>query len=308
MPRRQPRSARVSSTSRRISRTRTRRRPAPAWCSPSSGEILTNNHVIRGRDDDPRHRPEHGPQLRGDRRRLQRRGRRRGAAARAAPRISIRSCAATRRTLRVGQRVTAVGNAGGTAAACNRDREGGGRGRTITASDGDGRLRAARRADRDERAAPARRLRRAAPERRRPRDRHGHRRVSVGFELQSANEAYAIPINRALAIAKQIEAGTRPRPSTSAATAVPRRQRRSAPPAARPARSSPGRSAARPPTAPASSRATRSRRRRPDGRTYDALGPLLLQHAAGDTVTLDWLDQTGAAQTASIQTAAGPPQ
>jgi hypothetical protein len=35
---------------------------------------------------------------------------------------------------------------------------------------------------------------------------------------------------------------------------------------------------------------------------------MLLQHAAGDTVTLDWLDQTGAAQTASIQTAAGPPQ
>jgi S1-C subfamily serine protease len=42
--------------------------------------------------------------------------------------------------------------------------------------------------------------------------------------------------------------------------------------------------------------------------TYDSLSALILQHNAGDTVTLAWIDQSGATQTAGVQTVAGPPQ
>jgi S1-C subfamily serine protease len=41
---------------------------------------------------------------------------------------------------------------------------------------------------------------------------------------------------------------------------------------------------------------------------YDSLASLMLQHHGGDTVTLEWVDQTGAAQSASVTTASGPPQ
>jgi S1-C subfamily serine protease len=42
--------------------------------------------------------------------------------------------------------------------------------------------------------------------------------------------------------------------------------------------------------------------------TYNALTNILLRHHAGDSVTLEWVDATGATQSASITTAVGPPQ
>lgn len=42
--------------------------------------------------------------------------------------------------------------------------------------------------------------------------------------------------------------------------------------------------------------------------SYDSLSALMLQHTAGDTVTLAWIDQSGATQTAGVQTVGGPPQ
>jgi S1-C subfamily serine protease len=42
--------------------------------------------------------------------------------------------------------------------------------------------------------------------------------------------------------------------------------------------------------------------------SYDALTSLLLQFNAGVTLTVDWLDATGAPQTTTLTTAAGPPQ
>jgi S1-C subfamily serine protease len=42
--------------------------------------------------------------------------------------------------------------------------------------------------------------------------------------------------------------------------------------------------------------------------SYDTLATLLLQHHGGDSVTLQWLDQTGTSQSTSLTTAAGPPQ
>jgi S1-C subfamily serine protease len=41
---------------------------------------------------------------------------------------------------------------------------------------------------------------------------------------------------------------------------------------------------------------------------YNSLAALLLQHHGGDTVTLQWIDETGASQSASLTTASGPPQ
>jgi S1-C subfamily serine protease len=42
--------------------------------------------------------------------------------------------------------------------------------------------------------------------------------------------------------------------------------------------------------------------------SYRDLGTLLIRHNAGTTVALQWIDQTGATQTATVQTADGPPQ
>ncbi len=42
--------------------------------------------------------------------------------------------------------------------------------------------------------------------------------------------------------------------------------------------------------------------------TYDALTSVLLRHHGGDVVTLEWVDQTGATQSANVTTADGPPQ
>ena len=116
-------------------------------------------------------------------------------------------------TVSVSNRVLALGNAGG----------GGGTPRvaqglvtalkrTITASDiGGGNAERAERPDRDQRGGAARGLRRAAGQRRRTGGRHGRRGLRREHLLHGSTrdvQGFAIPIDSALAIARQIEAGT----------------------------------------------------------------------------------------------------
>jgi S1-C subfamily serine protease len=131
--------------------------------------------------------------------------------------------------------------------------------------------------------------------------------ASATFAFQSSHEGYAIPINQALVLAKQIVTGQAslvvhigstpflgvsisPAGTTQGAlvqSVVP---------------GSPAEQAG----LVAGDTITTL-----DGQaiaTYDQLSSLLLQHAAGDTVTLQWIDGTGATQTADVTTASGPPQ
>jgi S1-C subfamily serine protease len=273
----------------------------------ASGEILTNNHVIRGattiRVTDPSTGRSYaatvvGYSVASDVAVLQLSG-----ASHLHPIVRGNSS-----NVRVGQPVTAVGNAGGVGGKPSSSTgKVTGVGRTIVASDGEGL---------SEQLVGL--IRTNAPLQ--PGDSGGplmnavgrvigmDTAASVGFQLQSASQSYAIPINRALALAKQMEAGVASANVHIGSTAFlgvsvgPAAGGQAGALVAEVVPGSPADHAG----IVAGDTITAL-----DGQTiatYDALGPMLLQHAAGDTVTLDWLDQTGATQTASIQTAAGPPQ
>jgi S1-C subfamily serine protease len=133
--------------------------------------------------------------------------------------------------------------------------------------------------------------------------------ASVGPSFQGAHEGYAIPINAAIALAKQITSGlasevvhigTTPflgvgvsassDPSTGGAVIL---------------NIVPG-SPAEQAGLVAGDTITSI-----DGQpvsNYGTVSSLLLQHTAGDTITLNWIDTSGVAQTANVQTVAGPPQ
>jgi S1-C subfamily serine protease len=273
----------------------------------ASGEILTNNHVIRGattiRVTDPSTGRTYaatvvGYSVASDVAVLQLSG-----ASHLHPIVRGNSA-----NVRVGQRVTAVGNAGGVGGKPSSSTgKITGVGRTIVASDGEGLseqlvglIRTNARLQPGDSGGP---LLNAAG-----RVIGMDTAASVGFQLQSANESYAIPINRALALAKQMEAGVASANVHVGSTAFlgvsvgPAAGGQAGALVAEVVPGSPADHAG----IVAGDTITAL-----DGQTiatYDGLGPMLLQHAAGDTVTLDWLDQTGTAQTASIQTAAGPPQ
>jgi S1-C subfamily serine protease len=273
----------------------------------ASGEILTNNHVIRGattiRVTDPSTGRSYaatvvGYSVASDVAVLQLSG-----ASHLHPIVRGNSS-----NVRVGQPVTAVGNAGGVGGKPSSSTgKVTGVGRTIVASDGEGL---------SEQLVGL--IRTNAPLQ--PGDSGGplmnavgrvigmDTAASVGFQLQSASQSYAIPINRALALAKQMEAGVASANVHVGSTAFlgvsvgPAAGGQAGALVAEVVPGSPADHAG----IVAGDTITAL-----DGQTiatYDGLGPMLLQHAAGDTVTLDWLDQTGTAQTASIQTAAGPPQ
>jgi S1-C subfamily serine protease len=273
----------------------------------ASGEILTNNHVIRGattiRVTDPSTGRTYaatvvGYSVASDVAVLQLSG-----ASHLHPIVRGNSS-----NVRVGQRVTAVGNAGGVGGKPSSSTgKVTGVGRTIVASDGEGL---------SEQLVGL--IRTNAPLQ--PGDSGGpllnvagrvigmDTAASVGFRLQSTSQSYAIPINRALALAKQIEAGVASATVHLGSTAFlgvsvgPAAGGQAGALVAEVVPGSPADHAG----IVAGDTITAL-----DGQTiatYDALGPMLLQHAAGDTVIVDWLDQTGTAQTASIQTAAGPPQ
>jgi S1-C subfamily serine protease len=134
--------------------------------------------------------------------------------------------------------------------------------------------------------------------------------ATTGFEFQASHQGYAIPINAALAIAKQIVAGqasllvhigATPFLGVSVSTAD----------------GAPGSTGALVasvvPGSPAETGGlvegdTITTLNGQPITTYGDLSSLLLQHAAGDTVTLQYVDATGTTQTANVTTIAGPPQ
>jgi S1-C subfamily serine protease len=272
----------------------------------STGEILTNNHVIRGATDlrviDPSRGRSYAATVVGysvmrDIAVLQLKG------ASHLHTVTLGNSA----TVKVGQKVTAVGNAqgrGGKPASAT------GKvtaiKRSIVASDGNGL---------SEQLTGLIQIDAALQ----PGDSGGpllnkagrvigmDTAASATFAFQSSHEGYAIPINQALVLAKQIVTGQAslvvhigstpflgvsisPAGTTQGAlvqSVVP---------------GSPAEQAG----LVAGDTITTL-----DGQaiaTYDQLSSLLLQHAAGDTVTLQWIDGTGATQTADVTTASGPPQ
>jgi S1-C subfamily serine protease len=135
--------------------------------------------------------------------------------------------------------------------------------------------------------------------------------ASATFAFQSSHEGYAIPINQALTLAKQIVTG-------QASLVVHIGSTPFLGVSVSPAASSQGAAAGAliqsvVPGSPAEQAGlvAGDTITALDGQaiaTYDQLSSLLLQHAAGDTVTLQWIDGTGATQTADVTTASGPPQ
>jgi S1-C subfamily serine protease len=131
--------------------------------------------------------------------------------------------------------------------------------------------------------------------------------ASQGFEFQNNAQGFAIPINRALTIAKQIytgrasetvHIGSTPFLGVSVST-----------------QESDGgaliQSVVSGSPADQAGLVAGDTITSVDGTsvtTYAQLSSALLLHNAGDAVTLQWVDQTGATQTASITTATGPPQ
>jgi S1-C subfamily serine protease len=274
----------------------------------NSGEVLTNNHVIRGattiRVADPSTGSSYvatvvGYSVSSDVAVLQLKG-----ASHLHP-ISL----ADSSTVKIGQRVTAVGNAGGKGGkpSSSRGKVTGIR-RSITVSDGQGR---------SERLVGLIRTDAALE----PGDSGGplvnaagrvigmDTAASVGFEFQASNEGFAIPINRAVALAKQIEAGR-----ASATVHIG-----STPFLGISVTASADQSIAGALVAGVVSGSPADQAGIVVGDTitavdgqpiasYDALATLLLRHNAGATVVVAWVDKTGATQTANVQTVAGPPQ
>jgi len=275
----------------------------------SSGEVLTNNHVIRGataiRVSDPSTGRSYaasvvGYSVGGDVAVLQ---------LRSASHLRTVSLGDSSR-VRVGQSVTALGNAGGgggapIAAAGSVT----GLNRSIVVSDDHGataRLVNLIRID-------------AALQ---PGDSGGpllnssgrvigmDTAASRGYEFQgSSGDGYAIPINRALQTVRQIEAHHASATVHIGATpflgvdlSPSRSGLGSGPFVAGIATGSPAERAGI---------AVGSLITRLDGRavaTPEQLTALLLRHRAGDTVTLRWIDGVGTVHSKSIKTASGPPQ
>jgi S1-C subfamily serine protease len=135
--------------------------------------------------------------------------------------------------------------------------------------------------------------------------------ASVGFQFQSSNEGYAIPINRALAIVGQIRTGKSSATVHVGSTPLlgisvaPRSYGYGSGTGAYVASVASGLPADRAGIV-AGSTITRL-----DGttvRSYDQLTTILLRHHAGDTVNVTWLDPYGTSHTARVKTVAGPPQ
>jgi S1-C subfamily serine protease len=274
----------------------------------ASGEVLTNNHVIRGattiRVTDPTTGRSYaatvvGYSVTSDIAVLQLTDASRLRA------VTLGNSSA----VKLGQRVTAVGNAGGAGGKpSSAPGKVTGLARSIIATDGQGH---------SERLVGLIRTNAALQ----PGDSGGpllnpagrvigmDTAASVGFEFQSASEAFAIPINRAVTLAKQIEAG-----QASATVHIGSTPMLGVSVTSAASQTSPGAlvvdvlagSPADQAGIVAGDTITTL-----DGQpiaSYDALSMLLLQHNAGDTISLGWIDQNGVAQTANIQTAAGPPQ
>ena len=173
----------------------------------SSGEVLTNNHVIDGATSITVVVPGTDTPLYGTGRRLRRERRRRGPQA--------------RQRVEPEDDLGRVGNGEGRRRGDRRRQRGWDRQADLGERNGDGPQqddhrerrqrgeRAAERADRDERERPGRRLRWPTRERGRTGRRDGYRRLHGGgpYASYSGTDAYAIPTGKALAIAKAIQDG-----------------------------------------------------------------------------------------------------
>ena len=133
--------------------------------------------------------------------------------------------------------------------------------------------------------------------------------ASLGFRFEASNDGYSIPINRALTVVKQVRGGQGS--ATVHVGSTPLLGVSISPAAAGDdsgalvASVTPGLPADRAGIV-AGSTITRL-----DGKpvgSYRQLTALLLRHHAGDRVTVHWADPSGALHTARIKTAAGPPQ
>ena len=276
----------------------------------ASGEILTNNHVIRGATDmrviDPSTGRSYtatvvGYSVTNDVAVLQVNGT-----------VNLHPIArGNSSNAKVGQLVTAVGNAGGKGGKpATAKGKVTGVGRSITASDGEGI---------SEQLVGLIQTNAALQ----PGDSGGplvnaagkvigmDTAASVDFEFQSSShQGYAIPINRALTLAKQIVAG---RASTTVHIGSTPFLGVSVADAAN------GETPTGALVAGVVSGSPADQAGIVEGDTitavngqpvtsYEVLASLLLQFNAGATVTLQWLDGTGATQTANLVTATGPPQ
>jgi S1-C subfamily serine protease len=275
----------------------------------ASGEILTNNHVIRGATDmrviDPSTGRSYaatviGYSVTSDVAVLQVNGA-----------VNFHPIArGNSSNVKVGQLVTAVGNAGGKggkpATAKGKIT---GVGRSIVASDGEGI---------SEQLVGLIQTNAALQ----PGDSGGplvnaagrvigmDTAASVDFEFQSRHQGYAIPINRALTLAKQIVAGHAS--TTVHIGSTPFLGVSVADPAN-------GESPTGALVAGVVSGSPADQAGIVAGDTitavggkpvtsYEVLASLLLQYNAGATVAVQWLDGTGTTQTANVVTATGPPQ
>jgi S1-C subfamily serine protease len=272
----------------------------------STGEILTNNHVIRGatvaRVTDPSTGKSYAATVVGysvtqDVAVLQLTG-----ASKLHP-VTLGSSS----TVKVGQKITAVGNAlgkGGKPAIAPGKVTG--TGQTIVASDG----------SLSEQLTGLIKINAALQ----PGDSGGpllnaNGRVvgmdtaaSVNFQFQSSNEGYAIPINRAITLAKQIVAGRASAtvhigstPFIGVSVATDAQDVQGAVVAGIVA-GSPAE------TAGIVAGDTITQLNGQPVTSFNDLSTLLLQYNAGVTVTLVYTDATGVTQTTSITTAVGPPQ
>jgi S1-C subfamily serine protease len=131
--------------------------------------------------------------------------------------------------------------------------------------------------------------------------------ASTGFQFQAAHQGYAIPINQAVTLAKQIKAGVGSlvvhigsTPFLGVSVATNQGQAGALVISVVPGSPADQAGIVAGDTLTALNGQTIS--------TYDQLSSLLLQHHAGDAVTLTYLDETGATQSASLTTASGPPQ
>ena len=274
----------------------------------SSGQVLTNNHVIKGATSIRVTLPSNGRSYKatvlgysvsGDIALLQLKS----ASGLTTVKLGNSS------TTKVGQSVTAVGNAGGRGTPSSSTGRITALNRTITVSDG--------------RRATARLTNLiqidASLE---PGDSGGpllntSERVigmdaaaSVGFQFEASNEGYAIPINRALSVVKQILAKKSSSTVHVGSTPLLGVSVSSAPfgygdAGAYVVGVAPGSPADKAGIVSGSTIV------KIDGRnvgSYDQLSTLLLRHHAGDVVSVTWLDGNGVRHTARVKTIAGPPQ
>ena len=273
-----------------------------------SGRVLTNNHVIRGataiRVTDTATGRSYtatvlGYSVSADVALLQLKG---------ATNLGTVSIGDSSR-VKIGQRVTAVGNAGGVG---GRPSRASGRvtglDQSITVSDGAGA--SARLANLIRVDAALQHGDSGGP----LFNTAGHvigmdTAASEGFEFTAANEGFAIPINLALAIARQIAARRSsatihvgPTPFLGLSLAASREGLGDGPFVAAIAVGSPAERAG----ISIGSLITRIAGRTVSSR--DQVTAILLRHKVGEPVTLGWIDRAGRSHTARIKTAAGPPQ